>query len=65
MTGTPGAPVRVLVVDDQTLVRESLTGLLGLLAGTEVVGAAWMRPCEGGISPRDRPDAALPVLRLP
>lgn len=32
-------PVRVLVVDDQTLVRESLTGLLGLLDGIEVVDA--------------------------
>ena len=31
---------RVLVVDDQTVVREGLTLLLGLLPGIEVVGSA-------------------------
>jgi DNA-binding NarL/FixJ family response regulator len=34
------APVRVLVVDDQTVVREGLVSLLSLLPGIEVVGAA-------------------------
>ncbi len=33
-------PVRVLVVDDQTVVREGLVSLLSLLPGIEVVGAA-------------------------
>jgi YesN/AraC family two-component response regulator len=37
---TPDAPVRVLVVDDQTIVREGLVSLLSLLPGIEVVGAA-------------------------
>ena len=37
---TADAPVRVLVVDDQTVVREGLVSLLSLLPGIEVVGAA-------------------------
>ena len=37
---TRPAPVRVLVVDDQTVVREGLVSLLSLLPGIEVVGAA-------------------------
>ncbi len=32
--------IRVLVADDQRVVREGLGTLLGLLAGVEVVGAA-------------------------
>ena len=36
----PGAAVRVLVADDQTVVREGLVSLLSLLPGIEVVGAA-------------------------
>jgi len=38
---TAHAPVRVLVVDDQTVVREGLVSLLSLLPGIEVVGAPW------------------------
>ncbi len=34
------APIRVLVVDDQRVVREGLTMLLGLLEGLEVAGSA-------------------------
>jgi DNA-binding NarL/FixJ family response regulator len=34
------APIRVLVVDDQRVVREGLEMLLGLLDGIEVVGSA-------------------------
>ena len=36
----PDGPVRVLVVDDQKIVREGLSTLLGLLPGVEVVGTA-------------------------
>ena len=34
------APVRVLIVDDQKVVREGLVSLLSLLPGIDVVGAA-------------------------
>ena len=34
------APIRVLVADDQTVVREGLEMLLGLSPGIQVVGAA-------------------------
>lgn len=33
-------PARVVVADDQTVVREGIVMLLGLLPGVEVVGAA-------------------------
>ncbi len=36
----PTPPVRVLVADDQKVVREGLTMMLGLLDGIEVVGSA-------------------------
>ncbi len=36
----PQAPVRVLLADDQRLVRESLATLLGLLDGIELVATA-------------------------
>jgi len=35
-----GKPVRVLVADDQKVVRDGLTMMLGLLEGIEVVGSA-------------------------
>ena len=37
---TAGRSIRVVVADDQTLVREGLVGLLDLIEGVEVVGAA-------------------------
>ena len=42
MSGEPvrGEPVRVLVVDDQTLVRRGIAELLEIEAGVEVVGEA-------------------------
>jgi DNA-binding NarL/FixJ family response regulator len=36
----PAAPVRVLVVDDQRLIREGIASLLAIQAGIEVVGTA-------------------------
>lgn len=40
-TADGGPPdVRVLIVDDQTIVREGLVSLIGLLPGIAVVGAA-------------------------
>jgi DNA-binding NarL/FixJ family response regulator len=57
--------VRVLVADDQRVVREGLTMLLGLLPEVEVVGCA----CDGheavALAADLRPDIVLMDLRMP
>lgn len=65
MTGEPLAPIRVLLVDDQVLMRQGLRKLLEVEDGIEVVGEA-----TDGISalvavPHDRPDVALVDARMP
>jgi DNA-binding NarL/FixJ family response regulator len=56
---------RVLVVDDQTVVRDGLVLLLGLLPGIEVVGSA--RDGEEAVQlvGEQRPDVVLMDLRMP
>ena len=66
MTNTPGpGPIRVLIADDQRVVRDGLSMLLGLTGGVKVVGAA----CDGAEAVRlaeaARPDAVLMDLRMP
>lgn len=60
-----GAPIRVLVADDQRTVRDGLTMLVGLIDGVEVVGAA----CDGveavELAHTERPDVVLMDLRMP
>jgi len=60
-----GAPIRVLVADDQRTVRDGLTLLVGLIDGVEVVGAA----CDGveavELAQSERPDVVLMDLRMP
>ncbi len=57
--------VRVLIADDQRVVREGLVSLLGLLPGIEVVGAA----VDGEDAVRQalalRPDVVLMDLNMP
>ncbi|MFG1752206.1 response regulator [Streptosporangium sandarakinum] len=69
MTGggseTNDAPVRVLVVDDQTVVREGLTLLLGLLPGIEVAGSAGDGEAALRLVEAERPDVVLMDLRMP
>jgi len=57
--------VRVLVADDQTVVREGLVMLLGLSAGIEVVAAAADGDEATRLARRHRPDVVLMDLRMP
>ena len=59
------APVRVLVVDDQALVREGLMTLLESAAGIEPVGAAGDGEEAIALTRRHRPDVVLMDLRMP
>ncbi|MFJ8210786.1 response regulator [Streptomyces sp. NPDC096033] len=64
MTET-GAPIRVVVADDQTVVREGLVLLLGLLPGTEVVAAAADGAEAVRLVAEHAPDVVLMDLRMP
>jgi DNA-binding NarL/FixJ family response regulator len=57
--------IRVLVADDQRVVREGLATLLGLLPGIEVVGAAGDGDEAVELVDRLRPDVVLMDLRMP
>jgi len=61
MTG----PIRVLVADDQRVVREGLGTLLGLIAGIEVVGTAADGNEALALAVKLRPDVVLMDLRMP
>ncbi len=58
-------PIRVLLADDQRLVRESLGTLLGLLPGIKLVASA----CDGEealtLTDQHNPDVVLMDLRMP
>ncbi|MFJ3218807.1 response regulator [Kitasatospora sp. NPDC086801] len=56
---------RVLVADDQTVVREGIVMLLGLLPGIEVVGAAADGEEAVALVERCHPDVVLMDLRMP
>jgi DNA-binding NarL/FixJ family response regulator len=57
--------VRVLVADDQTVVREGLVMLLQLSPGIEVVAAAADGDEAVRLAERHRPDVVLMDLRMP
>ena len=58
-------PARVLVVDDQTLVRMGITSLLGLSPDIEVIGEAADGVEALAAIDRLRPDVVLLDLRMP
>ncbi len=60
-----GAPVRVLLADDQRLVRESLSTLLGLLGGIELVATASDGEEAVAMALAHQPDIVLMDLRMP
>ncbi len=59
------SPVRVLIVDDDALVRAGLSMMLGGAAGIEVVGEASDGGEVLGAIDRHRPDVILLDLRMP
>ncbi|MGB8944008.1 MAG: response regulator transcription factor [Streptomyces sp.] len=67
MTGEGGAkaPARVVVVDDQTVVREGIVMLLGLLPGIEVVGSGGDGEEAVRLVAELAPDVVLMDLRMP
>ena len=58
-------PIRVLIADDQRVVRDGLSMLVGLIDGVEVVGTA----CDGAEAVRlaeaHHPDVIMMDLRMP
>src|SRR3984885_5663891 len=60
-----GRPIRVVIVDDDALVRGGLSMLLGGAAGIEVVGEASDGAEVLGAIDRHRPDVLLLDLRMP
>ncbi len=58
-------PVRVLVADDQALVREGLMTLLDIAPGIEPVGAAVDGEQAVALAARHRPAVVLMDLRMP
>ena len=61
MTG----PIRVVLADDQRVVREGLGTLLGLIGGIEVVGTAADGNEALALALKLRPDVVLMDLRMP
>jgi DNA-binding NarL/FixJ family response regulator len=57
--------IRVLVADDQAMVRDGLVTLLGLVEGIEVVGAAADGEEAVRLTERLHPDVVLMDLRMP
>ena len=59
------SPVRVLLVDDQRVVREGLSMLVSLLPGIEVIGTAADGEDAFTMVLEQRPDVVLMDLRMP
>jgi DNA-binding NarL/FixJ family response regulator len=58
-------PIRVLIADDQRVVREGLAMVLGLMTGIEVVGSASDGQEAVALACDTRPDVVLMDIRMP
>jgi DNA-binding NarL/FixJ family response regulator len=58
-------PIRIVLADDQRLVRESLGTLLSLLSGIELVASAADGEEALALSEQHKPDVVLMDLRMP
>ncbi|MFD0740359.1 response regulator [Lysobacter koreensis] len=66
MTASPRSePIRVLLVDDQNLVRQGVRSLLALAEGIEVIGEASDGRQAVEIIPQLQPDVVLMDMRMP
>jgi DNA-binding NarL/FixJ family response regulator len=65
MSEQPSALIRVLVTDDQRVVREGLVLLLGLIPDVDVIGAAANGTEAIGIASNHDADVVLMDLRMP
>jgi DNA-binding NarL/FixJ family response regulator len=57
--------IRVAVVDDQRLFTRGLSGLVGMLAGVEVVGVAYDGEEAIALCRREEPDVVLMDISMP
>jgi DNA-binding NarL/FixJ family response regulator len=62
---TPGVPIRVLIVDDDALVRTGLTMMLGEFDDMTVAGAVGDGTEVAAAVNRHRPDVVLMDIRMP
>jgi len=62
---TSAEPVRVLVVDDQSLIREGIASLLSIEPGIQVVGTAADGETAVELALQTRPDVVLMDVRMP
>jgi DNA-binding NarL/FixJ family response regulator len=60
-----GDAIRVLIADDQRVLRDGLAMLVGLIEGVQVVGAAADGVEAVSAARRERPDVVLMDLRMP
>ncbi|MFF5982928.1 response regulator [Streptomyces olindensis] len=65
MTSGSGRPIRVLIVDDQAMVRQGFTVLLGIQPGIEVVGQAQDGAEAVAKAAETAPDVVLMDIRMP
>jgi len=61
----PPASIRVLIADDQRVVRDGLTMLVGLIDGVQIVGSASDGSEALQLAEAHRPDVVLMDLRMP
>ena len=65
MSGAPPGRIRVLIADDQRVVREGLGMLVSLIDEVEVVGSASNGAEAVRLAEAHRPDVILMDLRMP